>query len=463
MKKRALALIMATVMAGSLVACGGSGKTETTAAATTAAPAAAEAAATDAPAAAETTAAPAEDVKLTFAWWGNQVRNDRTQAALDMYTEKNPNVTFDAQPVPWADYWAKLATAAAGNALPDLLQTNYTATLEQYADNNLLLDLGPYVESGLLDVSSIDDAILESGSVDGKLYAICCGLNVPAMIYNKTLTDELGIEIKQNMTIDEFMDVSREIYEKSGVKTDLAVGNATSMMDYIMRGEGTPNFFGDKAFNVESSEAFEPFFQIYETGYTEGWMLDASVYAELTLNSTEQAPLVYFSSPATQSWCACFWSNQLTALQAAAPEGMELAYSTWPAADPVKADYLHPSMYFSVAAASEHAEEAVKALNYLINDVECNNVLLAERGIPAAAEVANAISPNLSVESQEEIVFINQVVTPNSSTISPCPPVAATEIYSKADNLVEEVLYGVKTAKEAAAALYEEGNKILAQ
>lgn len=170
-------------------------------------------------------------------------------------------------------------------------------------DNGLLEDLGPYVESGLLDVSAIDQAILDSGSVDGKLYAICSGQNAPALIYNKTLTDELGIEIKNNMTLDEFMDVSREIYEKAGVKTDLAFANAESMMTYILRGEGVENMFKDKGFVSDDSSMFEPFFQVYETGYQEGWMLKAEIYAELTKNSVEQCPLVYYSTPETQSWC----------------------------------------------------------------------------------------------------------------------------------------------------------------
>lgn len=47
---------------------------------------------------------------MTFTWWGNQTRNERTQAALDLYSEQNPGVTFDTQPAEWNDYWTKLST-----------------------------------------------------------------------------------------------------------------------------------------------------------------------------------------------------------------------------------------------------------------------------------------------------------------------------------------------------------------
>ena len=36
-----------------------------------------------------------------------------------MYTQANPGVVFDSQPSQFSDYWTKLATAAAGNSLPD--------------------------------------------------------------------------------------------------------------------------------------------------------------------------------------------------------------------------------------------------------------------------------------------------------------------------------------------------------
>ena len=93
--KKKLALIMAGTMAvASLAGCGGGEK----AAATTAAPAATTAAAK---AEAAAPAAPAGgDVAMTMFWWGNQVRNERTEAALALYEEKNPGVSVDPQFAP---------------------------------------------------------------------------------------------------------------------------------------------------------------------------------------------------------------------------------------------------------------------------------------------------------------------------------------------------------------------------
>ena len=44
-----------------------------------------------------------EKITIRVAWWGNQTRNDLTVKALDLYTEKHPNVTFETEPSSWTD------------------------------------------------------------------------------------------------------------------------------------------------------------------------------------------------------------------------------------------------------------------------------------------------------------------------------------------------------------------------
>ena len=57
--------------------------------------------------------------------------------------------------------------------------------------------------------------------------------------------------------------------------------------------------------------------------------------------------------------------------------------------------------------------------------------------------------------------FINDVVTPNSSNISPSDPEAATKVYQYADELIHRLLDGEITADEAARELFEHGNRIM--
>ena len=397
-------------------------------------------------------------VNLTFTWWGNQTRNERTQAALDLYSEQNPGVTFDPQFAEWNDYWDKLATAAAGHSLPDIVQMDYSY-LEQYVSNGLLVDLTPYIEDGTINVDNVDEGILNSGKVGDGIYALCNGVNVPALLYNKTLLDEAGITIKDNMTMDEFIAVCKEVYEKTGYKTNIAYGS-DAYIDYFCRAYDEIIYESDSI--GASQETLDAFYSLYDDGINEGWLIDPSVFAEVTVGSVEQDPMVYGSSPETMSWCFFAYSNQLTATKSAAPEGMEIGMTTWPSADPAKSDFLKPSQFFAITVDSKNPAEAAKVLDFITNSVECNNILLGERGVPISSEVSNAISENMSEDDRNIITFINEVVTPNYSTISPPAPTAASEAYNLNDNLIEKVCYGELTAAEAAQQMYEEGNEIMA-
>lgn len=459
MKKKVLSLFLVSSMVLGLAGCGsgsGSSSTSDTSSSTSAATTTSSNSSSS-----STDSSSSGEASLVFTWWGNQTRNERTQAALDLYTEENPGITFDTQPAEWSDYWTKLSTLAAGNSLPECLQMDYSY-LKQYVNSGLLVDLTPYVESGVLDVSNVDEGILEAGSVDGKLYAITAGVNAPALLYNKTLMDELGIEVKDNMTIDEFMDIAREVYDQTGIKSDLPYSAGDNFLPYILRSQDVNPLFNDDSLNVTDANDFVEYFSIYETGTKEGWIVGADVHAELTSNSVEQSPLVYYSTPATQSWCGFFWSNQLSAMVAAAPEDMEIGITTWPSNDPVKSDFLKPSQFFAVSTdAGENEEEAVKVVNYLLNSVEANEILLGERGVPASSVVAEAIAPLQDETAQIVTAFINDVVTPNSSTITPPVPDGANEVYDYCNQLVDKILYGEITAEEAAQDLLKQGNEIM--
>ena len=258
--------------------------------------------------------------------------------------------------------------------------------------------------------------------------------------------------------------MAREVYEKSGVKTDLPYSAGDNYLPYAMRSHDVVKLFNEDSLNVTDAASLVPGFQIYEDGVKDGWIIGADVHAELTSNSVEQSPLVYFSSEATQSWCGFFWSNQLSAMVAAAPEGMEIGITTWPSENPQKSNFLKPSQFFAVSRdAGENEAEAVKVVNYLLNSEDANKILLGERGVPASSVVASAIAPLQDETAQVVTKYVNDVVTPNSSAISPAIPDGANEVYDYYNQLVDKILYGQMTAQEAAEDLFKMGNQIMSR
>ena len=114
MKKRVLAALLAGAMVLSLAACGNSGGGS------------------------DDGDSGSDSSSMVVSWWGNQTRNDRTTEVINMYLEEHPDLEIDGQFSEWADYWNKLATNAAGNALPDIIQMDYMY-VDQYVKSGLLI------------------------------------------------------------------------------------------------------------------------------------------------------------------------------------------------------------------------------------------------------------------------------------------------------------------------------------
>lgn len=391
---------------------------------------------------------------LSMTWWGNQVRNERTQAALDKYHEMHPEVTVEGQFFQWDDYWSKLATSAAGKKMQDLVQMDISY-LDQYVAKNQLLDLTPYIESGALNAENIPDNVLEMGVVGEGNYGIASGVNAPVIFYNKTLLEDNGLEFKDNSTLDEFIELSKQVYEKTGYRTSL--GGSANYMEHWSRGQGLP--LVDRKIDG-TAEDYVDYFKVKEQGIKEGWFIPQE-YSPSSGGAVEEDPLVYGSSPETMVWCnLAGGSNMLTAYQSAAPEGVEIGITTIPTNDPKKSNYLKPSMFFSISADTKNPDAAVAVLDYLINSKEANEILLGERGIPASTKVAEEINPLISETEQKITKFVNEVVAVNCSPINPPAPEGNSEVTDVLKKLEEKIGYGECTAEEAAKEYFEKGNEI---
>ena len=122
--------------------------------------------------------------------------------------------------------------------------------------------------------------------------------------------------------------------------------------------------------------------------------------------------------------------------------------------------YLKPSQFFSIAETSQHKEEAAKFINWFTNSVECNEILMAERGIPINTEVAEAIKPKVDEVSQivfDYVTKVGEIATP----IDAPDPAGKGEVEALGKTIVEDLRYGDITGDEAAEKFVTESKKIL--
>ena len=292
-------------------------------------------------------------------------------------------------------------------------------------------------------------------------------MNAPALLYNKTLTDSLGIEVPQNLTWDQFAEFSRKIYAETGVGVCYGEGNSENPLTYYARGLGYTAFWDANGI-LATAEEFTGYYQRLIDGVAEGWLFDTDKLAGVNTTDLAQYPLVYGTTNDVRSWVAFAFSNQISAYQkAATADGIELGITNWASDDPVASNYMKPGQFFSVTTDTKNPDLAVAFLNYLINDVQANVILRAERGVPANSAVAAAIAEEVNKldptygTSVEYLAFVEK----NSSPIfPPLPSYAGTAQTDVIQYLSEECLLKnpSMTAEEAAQYLIEHVAEIAA-
>lgn len=401
-----------------------------------------------------TTVAEGEPVTLSLYFWGNQSRNDLTQKAVDLYMSENPNVTINVEFTDWSGYWDKMAATASGGTMPDIVQMDY-GYIGQYTSSESLYDLTEYLEDGTIDTTYIEQSIIDSGTVDGKFYGLSLGSNAQCFLYDKEITDEAGVTIPEQMTMEELYDICKQVYEKTGVKTYL--DGSINMATNICRADGGHIWEDVPAGNTKGLTDFFNYVDQFQKA-------EFSISPEILV---EKNPEVVESKPIIDKtvWNDFAHSNQYIAVAEAC--GRDIGISMLPTTEDAVSNpmYLKPSQFFSVSANTEHPKEAAEFINWFVNSVECNQILGGERGVPVSSEVRNALKEQMSQnpDTAANVLIYDYIdrVSKVATTMDDPNPAGTTECGTLLNTYTENVRYGKTAPEEAAQNYLEEAKSIM--
>jgi len=378
---------------------------------------------------------------------------------IEMFEKEHPDIDIIYEYSGWDDHWTKLATQAAGNNLPDIMQHDYSRIAE-WVGNGLLLPLDEYVESGVLDFTNVAQSALDGGRVDGKLYGVNLGVNTTAMFLNVGVFEELGIPVpKDKWTWAEFEKIANEVKEKAGT---YAYAGVTLSYDHLWKAVYQSNgewvFSEDgKALGYEDDQPFidnlNMSLRLIESGAVPSREVEVSMAAE-------QNP--FNLGEAAMSWA---WTNQLAGDPVHYCPDCNFSLTWTPRLEGgLSANYLKPSMFFSITKDAKHPKEAAMFIDFFTNSVEANKVLMADRGVPVSSVVKEAMKPMLPPVQVEIFDYISMVETDSI----PVPPPDPANWANLRDNVyypevVDQVLYGQMSAEDAVKNFREMANEILAE
>lgn len=152
-----------------------------------------------------------------------------------------------------------------------------------------------------------------------------------------------------------------------------------------------------------------------------------------------------------------WWTNELLALSELSGKELQLLRYPGETESQQAGMFLKPGMFYSVAADSEHPEEAAVFIDYLVNETAAAEILLSDRGLPSNLEVREAIAGELPETDQRSMEFMAQIQD-DLADPPPLPPVGAGEVEEILERLNDEVVFGRLTVEEAAAQFMSEAS-----
>lgn len=145
-----------------------------------------------------TAAAQAAEVKYML--WDSSQLPAYQQCAAD-FAKKNPGTTVKITQAGWGDYWTTISTGFISGTAPDVF-TNHLAKYPEFAKNNQLVDLTPYIQKDKVDTKAYAAGLVDIWGRDGKQYGLPKDWDTIGFIVNMAHAKKQGVTLAelQNMT-----------------------------------------------------------------------------------------------------------------------------------------------------------------------------------------------------------------------------------------------------------------------
>ncbi|GII98305.1 carbohydrate ABC transporter substrate-binding protein (CUT1 family) [Sediminihabitans luteus] len=394
-------------------------------------------------------------VTIRFSWWGSDTRHETTQKVIELFEEKNPNITVTPDYTDWGGYWDKLATTVAGGDTPDVM-TQEERYLSDYAARGVLADMNDLP----IATDKIDSTVLESGQIDGGLYGVATGVNAYSIVADPAIFEEAGVEMPDDTTWtwEDFVDIANEISANTpdGTYGVQDFGGNEAGFSIYARQHGESLYDADGKLGY-SEQTLTDWNQMMLDIIDGGGEPDAARSVEIAEGGPEQS-LLGTNKGAMGFW----WSNQLSAISAAAGRDLVLLRAPGESEAERTGMYFKPAMYYSVSKTTEHPAAAAKFVDFLLNDPEAGALILSDRGLPANTDVREAVAGDLAPADQQAADFLASLS--DDIVDGPAvPPEGAADIPEITSRINTELIFERMSAADAAKQFTQEAAAAIGQ
>lgn len=407
------------------------------------------------PAAAGQTATLADDqVEIRVAWWGSQLRHDRTVEVIDMFMAQYPHIVVSPHFFDSSGYWTVMNTLVAADDVWDVFQMG--GNFPEFI--NVIQPLNDLIERGYIDITNAEPALIEATTSAGQIVGISNGVNSHGVAWDPALFDAAGVpHPHEDWTWETFTDTAMAITEALGIWGSSQFTNDFANLTLFVTQSGY-NFFDPATHSTTLGFDDPSIIAAYHTMRRDlvqaGAMPDPG--DEMLITDIEGDPIVV--GQAAMTWVA---SNQFVALANAADRELRLINLPRRFAGGESGMGVNSSQMFSIAHNSPHQEAAAQFISFFQNSVEANQILLGERGIPIMSQVREVLQAEADWAVAETYRLIDIAGRLDSGHGNPIESPHNREIEDYNALLIEQVIFNMITPEVAAQRLFDFAQNIL--
>jgi ABC-type glycerol-3-phosphate transport system substrate-binding protein len=341
-----------------------------------------------------------EAMTIRYGWWGGTARQQSYTAALEKFEAANPNIKIEKEFADYEGFQERMTTQMAAGDVPDIFWVASPQVLT-YERAGLFRQLD---DIATLDLSDLDEGILETIRLNGVLNTMPNGIFTPVVRYNETFAEEDGVELPSQedgqWTWEKFAEFLIDYNENNASGRRGITYDATADLPF----EGWCRQHGEELWSQDGSigwtmETLVAWFEWWENlrqagaalsvSEQEGVSKDWQLSGDKVLATFQNSNHIVDDAKAFPDFT--FRMREIPVMDGAAEEHKFLYY---------------PRMAIYSGIDEAQVEAAGSIVNYIINDVEFVQTTGLTMGAP--------INPRIRAEAQEfatdaEIEMLNIV------------------------------------------------------
>lgn len=399
----------------------------------------------------ENTTASDGKIELRISWWGGDARHEKYRQMLDNYELKNPGIKIVREFSGFDGYFDKLAVQAASNNLPDVVHMHLTK-VSDYAERGALLPLDDFVENGTIDLSNFNQAIIDSGKIDGKIYMVTLGNSITGCYYNETELERLGFNAPDmDWTWEECFDYCVAVKKKLNANTWVIYDGSTNdtAFDFYLRQKGKSLYTSDGKLGFEKQDLID-WLEMWQKFRDAGITPPMAITAEEVMDAHGDSLLAK-----KRVLMRIFPANQLAIYQGYMTDILNIVRV--PGSKMGNGEFVEGA-YVSIANNTKYPEESAKLINYLVNDEDAVKIFGAEHGALGSSKMNEVLMPYLS-DANKIVIEFTQYASQYSSPRN-AVPASGAEVTKLLTVAGQSVGFGTPVEK-AADEFFSQAEKVL--